>query len=294
MERLHSKRIAYGNNSGLPSSIGTRRKRKAALTIVSIICISTIFYGCKKCGSRELASVPVKTIDRITTNDGQIQNYLIFRYNPNRQVSYVGLVDFTNGYTYTYQGTQISKIEHKTNGFTYEIQLTYSGNRTLANADFIVKKAGVVSASIPLTCTTTEDLTVLSTNSNELAYLELRLKDGNLVKALTNAFYLKTSINFAYNEAKGRVYGNSIPLTQLKNPIYPTAEIRVNELISLALQAFSSKQLHSFQSQYSSAILSYIQNSGEVSLINCRVQEQDPDGTLKRSTETAITYTYSN
>ncbi|MGF1924732.1 MAG: hypothetical protein ACQUHE_11180 [Bacteroidia bacterium] len=254
--------------------------------LLCIVAIGTLFNSCKKCHPEKIEPSPVKTIKSIRINNGQTEKNLIFKYDQDGHISYVGPSDLQNGYTYKYRGSKISHIEHRVDRYTYEIDLI--------NSLFLIKKAEDIHFSTPLTPSKVGDLTILSTNANELAYLELQIRDGNLVKAHTNAFYLKTSLNFQYNDTVGQVYGNSIPVIQLKNPLNPTAAVWINELISLALQAYSQKQLISFHSVYSSARLNYTQHAGAISSIHCRVEELDPDGVLKKTTETDLTYTYSN
>ncbi|WP_214228238.1 hypothetical protein [Pedobacter sp. B4-66] len=231
-------------------------------------------------------------IKSIKTDDGQFEQNFIVNYGPDRQVSYVGSADFRFGYTYSYLSTQISRIKHNAGDLHYTLVLNYSNNNVLSNAEFKVTNTSGVIKSFPLTCTTIGGFTTIATNVNDLTFLELQVSEGKLIKALTNSWYLKTSISFQYNDQKGRVYGSVIPIFVLKNPIFPAKAILVNELISLSLQAFSSKQLTEFQSLRSSAIISYTQNSGDLTSIKCQSDELDPDGNLVKSVKTDITYTY--
>lgn len=267
---------------------------KIAGSIFRLILLGAIFSSCKNNIQKEPELPQVKMIKSIKTTDGQLEQNFIVNYGLDRQVSYVGSADFRFGYTYSYLGTQISSIEHTAGDLHYMLVLNYSNNNVLSNAEFKITNASGVIISFPLTCKNTVDLTTIATNANDLTFLELQVSDGKLIKALTNAWYLKTSISFQYNDQKGRVYGNVIPVLALKNPISPATAILVNELISLSLQAFSSKQLSAVQSLRSSVTINYTPNSGHLTFIKCQSDELDPDGNLVKSVKTDITYTYSN
>lgn len=263
-----------------------------ARSILKLILLGVIFCSCKKNIPKEPQLSPVKMIKSIKTADGQFEQNFIVNYGSDRQVSYVGSTDFRFGYTYSYLNTQISRIEHNEGDLHYTLVLNYSDNNVLSDAEFKVTSTSGVIKSFPLTCTNVGDLTTIATNANDLTFLELQVSGGKLIKALTNTWYLKTSISFQYNNQKGRVYGNVIPIFVLKNPIFPAKAILVNELISLSLQAFSSKELTGFQSLRSSATISYTQDSGNLTSIKCRSDELDQDGNLVKSVNTDITYTY--
>ncbi|KQC02002.1 hypothetical protein AQF98_00045 [Pedobacter sp. Hv1] len=261
--------------------------------VLSLVFLITIFSSCKKSILKEPEIPQTKMIKSIKIVKDQLEQNYIVNYNENKQVSYFGSADFKTGYNYYYMGTKINRIEHHIEGFLYTLILNYS-NDILLDAEFKVKTASGTVLSFPLTCTKTGDMTTIATNSNDLTYLKLQVSDGKLMKALTDAFYLKTSINFQYNEQDHRVYGNSIPIYKLKNPFSQDTAALVNELISLSLQSLSQKQLVAFQSLRSSATLSYTHNSGNVVGIKCQSDELDTDGNFVESVQTNITYSYSN
>lgn len=261
-------------------------------SILLLLLLSIIFSSCKKNTPKEPELPPVKMIKSIKTNDGQIEQNFIIKYGVDRQVSYVGSTDSRYGFIYSYIGSHISAIEHNAGNLFYQLVLNYSNNNTLLNAEFKVKNVAGVVTSFPLTCVKTGDLITIATNVSDLTFLELQVSEGKLIKVQTAAWYLKNSINFQYNNKKGRVYGNIIPVFPLKNPISPATAVLVNELISLSLQAFSSKQLSAFQSSRFSTILNYTQNSGDVTSIKCQSEELDTEGNLIKTLKTDITYTY--
>jgi len=263
-----------------------------AYSILTLLLLSIIFSSCKKDIPKEPELPPVKMIKSIKTNDGEIEQNFIIKYGLDRQVSYVGSTDLRYGFSYSYMGSHISGIEHHAGDLSYGLVLNYSNDNTLLNAEFKVKNVAGAVTSFPLTCVKTGDLITVATNVSDLTFLELQVSEGKLIKALTNAWYLKNSISFQYNDQKGRVYGNIIPVFPLKNPISPATAVLVNELISLSLQAFSSKQLSAFQTSRFSAILNYTQNSGDVTSIKCRSEELDTEGNLIKTLKTDITYTY--
>jgi hypothetical protein len=241
--------------------------RKLPKLVLCLIFLSSIFSACKKTTLDEPKMPQAKMIKaiKVVGNKQGEQNYIV-NYNQHKQVSYFGSADFKSGYTYYYTGTQINKIEHSVGGFQYSLILNYSNNIPL-NGEFIVKTSSGIMRSFPLTCEKTGDLIKIATNINDLIFLELQVSDGKLIKALTNAWFLKTSISFQYNEQKDRVYGNTIPLFSLKNP-------------------FSQDTLNC------SATLNYIQKFGEVMAIKCQSDILDTDGNFIESIKTDISYSY--
>lgn len=260
--------------------------------VVCLIFLSSIFSSCKEDILEEPKMPEAKMIKAIKVVKGEeaAQNYIV-NYNQHQQVAYFGSADFKSGYTYSYTGTQINKIVHNVGNFQYSLVLNYS-NHTLLDGEFQVKNSSGLIKSFPLTCEKTGDFITIATNTNDLIYLELQVRDGKLIKALTNAWFLKTSISFQYNEQKHRIYGNTIPLFPLKNPFSQDTAFLVNELISLSLQAISQKQLVAFQSLNCSATLNYIQKFGEVMAIKCQSDSRDADGNFIETVKTDITYSY--
>ena len=203
-------------------------------------------------------------------------------------VSYVGSSDFTNGYHYKYLGLKIASVKHQIGDLQYDLALTYSANETLSRAEFKVKNAFGVVTTFPLVCTQSGNVTLVSSNADDLTFLQLELSDAELIKARTNAWYLKSSINFQYNKKTGRILGNVVPISKLNNPINPAAAIKVNELISLFLQAYSSKQLIAFHAQQFLGKINYIHSFDDLTVTECTVDNVDTDGNLIKTTKTTI------
>lgn len=259
------------------------------IIVILILCLSS----CKK-DRQTKQKIPTRLLKSINTNNDGLSQDFILDYGVDGQVSYVGSSDFKNGYYYKYLGTQISSIEHKVGDLQYNLILTYANNLTLSQAEFKVKNTLGVVKSYQLTCTKSGDLNLISSSSEDLTFLQLHITDGKLIKSSTNAWYLKSSINFQYNNQAGRIYGNVVPISKLNNPLNPAAAARVNELILLFLQAYSPKQLIAFQVQQSLGKLNYNQNLGELTAIECTVDNVDAEGNVIKSTKTDINYRYKN
>ncbi|MNL07025.1 hypothetical protein D3C87_1276830 [compost metagenome] len=262
---------------------------------LNIIIALILFLGsCKKDRQTNEQKTPARLLKSINTNNSGFSRNFIVNYGADGHVSYVGSSDFTTGYYYIYTGVQISGIVHKIGDLQYELILTYSDNRTLSKAEFKVKNSLGVISSFPLTCEQIGDLNLVSSNSNDLTFLQLHLVDGKLIKSSTNAWYLKSSINFQYNNQNGRIFGDVLPVSKLNNPLNPATGVRVNELISLFLQVFSPKQLIAFQVQQSSGKLNYNQNLGDLTAIECMIDSVDAGGNVIKTTKTDINYSYTN
>lgn len=275
--------------------VKSKKMKSIVLKLVNIIVVFILFLGsCKKGRQTSELKIPTRLLKSINTTNNEFSQNFIVNYGVDGHVSYVGSSDFTNGYYYKYLGAQIASIVHKIGDLQYDLILTYSDNKSLSQAEFKVKNSLGEVSSFPLTCTQVGDLNLVFSNSNDLTFLQMHLVDGKLIKSNTNAWYLKSSINFQYNEQKGRIFGNVVPISKLNNPLNPAAAVRVNELILLFLQAYSPKQLIAFQVEQTLGKLNYNQSFGDLTAIECTVDNVDAEGNVIKTTKTDINYSFTN